>query len=147
MPPKRSGKRQAPRNPRTCPRNEIQHRVKKDAAGQVAVSVRIYEVLGYFAILGPGVRDLDVTARINERTPHYVEGRDREQYQEFPQAVPSCARWIANDGACATRRSAKCQNDQTVQGSMPVAQGEIRLSCSRLGTQHVANPRVEKSGH
>ena len=88
MPPKRSGKRQAPRNPRTCPRNEIQHRVKKDAAGQVAVSVRIYEVLGYFAILGPGVRDLDVTARINERTPHYVEGRDREQYQEFPQAVP-----------------------------------------------------------
>ena len=79
MPPKAAAIGNPPRNPRTCPRNEIQHRVKKDAAGQVAVSVRIYEVLGYFAIIGPRMKDLDVTARTNERTPHYVQGRGREQ--------------------------------------------------------------------
>jgi len=75
----RSGNRQAPRNPRTCPGNEVQHRVKKDAAGQVAVSVRIYEVLGHFAIIDPSMKDLDGTARTDERTPYCVQGRGREQ--------------------------------------------------------------------
>ena len=70
----RGGNRQAPCNPRTCPSNEVQHRVKKDAAGQVAVSVRIYEVLGHFAIIDPSMKDLDVTARTDKRTSYLRTG-------------------------------------------------------------------------
>jgi hypothetical protein len=38
---------------KACPRNEALHRLKKNVAGQVAVSVRIYEVVEHFAIIDP----------------------------------------------------------------------------------------------
>lgn len=41
-----------------APRNEAQQRVKKDAVGQVAVSVRIYEVLGHIVISDPAMEHL-----------------------------------------------------------------------------------------
>jgi len=62
-------------NLRACSRHEAQHRVKKGAAGQVAVSVRIYEVLGRLAIVDPTMRNLDLTARTDERSSHCVPGR------------------------------------------------------------------------
>ena len=54
----------------------------------MAVSVRIYEVLGHLAIII--MIDLDVTATADEPTRHYVQGR----------------------------RSAKCQDDQPFEGSI-----------------------------